>query len=467
MTFWQKLNKALLWLAIFVLPWQFRHTLLWAEHQGQFFEYASISIYLSDVLIILVLLTWLLTGSKSRPKTGPAIIFWPLTLLIVWLWASVWYSQATTGNWLVGVNNAAHFSLFYLFYIYLVSAVSALSDIVVPLVWGCGLQAMVAIGQYLANHSLGLKYLGESPLNPLELGIPVVIINGARHLRAHGTLPHANILGGYLAVVLPWVILAYATARAVWLRWAYWIILGLGVVALLFSFSRAAWLAFGVVLILGIIWRFYGWKQFHGWGLVLIGMILIVVLSQYSAIMSRFNTEASTIEKESVVSRLDQLNQFKSVYYQYPLTGVGVGQYPLYLEKRDISEVGWHYDANLPGWAYNLSHQVWDYQPVHNIFLLVLAEVGWIGEILFILLLLGVLWTGGHLLRAQRSLLNFTAFSSVVAVILLGLFDHYLWTLQQGRLILFLTISVVAILYQNRLNELLSHGRTSNESFPI
>lgn len=467
MTFWGKINRFLLWLALFILPWQLRHTLLFAEHQGQFFEYASISIYLSDILIILVLLTWWLAIGKPRITTGPAAIFWPLTLLIAWLWVSVDYSRFTTGNWLVGINNAAHFSLFYLFYLYLISEVRNLKTILIPLIWGCGLQAVVAIGQYAVNHSLGLKWLGESVLNPAELGIPVVMVDGVRHLRAHGALPHANVLGGYLAVVLVWGLLIYTTIQTGWRKFGYGGLLTLGLIALLFSFSRAAWLAFGIALIGWIIWRIGYQRKVSAGGWAIIAVVLVAAISQSPAVVSRFEANQIALERESLVSRVNQLSQFKSIYYKYPLIGVGIGQYTLYLEKQDISEMGWHYDSSLPGWVYNLSHQVWDYQPVHNIFLLVLAEVGWIGEILFILLLLGVLWTGGRLLRAQKSLSNFTALSSVLAIISLGLFDHYLWTLQQGRLILFLTVGMVVILYQNRGKELLSHGRSTNESFPV
>jgi len=180
-----------------------------------------------------------------------------------------------------------------------------------------------------------------------------------------------------------------------------------------------------------------------------------VVGSQYPALLSRLDTSDSVIEQESVISRIDQLEQFAPVYQYHPWAGVGLGQYTLYLEKQDVSEIGWHYDSALPGWVYNLSHHVWDYQPVHNIFLLVLAELGWVGESLFIAVLLGALWTIG---RTKKDRVSFTALVSFLAVLSLGLFDHYLWTLQQGRLMLFLSISMIAVIYQLNRERALNHG---------
>lgn len=451
MTGWVKLNKLLLWSTLFVLPLQLRHTFLFAEHQGQFFEYASLSLYLSDILIVLTLLTSFL-GGKHKFTIGPKIMFWPFAGLIIWMWVSVWLSKFSTGNWAVSLNATAHFSLLFLFYLYLINHIRYISEVVAPLIWGSGLQAVTAIGQYVTNHSLGLKYLGESVLDPSLAGVPVVMINGARHLRAHGTLPHANILGGYLAWILLWTGTYYGLIKQNWERWLLAIGLVLGGTALLFSFSRTAWLVFGLVGIVLLVGRFYKGRKI-GWldGIIIL-IMLSVIINQWPAIKSRFNIMGTSLEQESVVSRLDQINQFKSIYQKYPLTGVGLGQYTLYLEQQDTKGMGWNYSAKLSGWTYNLSRSVWDYQPIHNLFLLILAELGWVGLGLFILLLLGSLWIGLRQLKITKDLVSLTALGTGVGVIGLGLLDHYLWTLQPGRFVLFLSISIIAVLYQSRIN---------------
>lgn len=464
MTFWKKLNKYLLWLAIFVVPWQLRHTLLFADHQGEFFEYASISVYLSDILIGLVLLTWWLIPRKSALKFGPKMISWPLMLLILWAWISVGYTAASAGNWLVGVNNAAHLTLFSLLYWYLVNRIEDITELLWPLIGGSILQSIVAIGQYIANHSLGLKWLGESVLEPAATGVPVVILDGERQLRAHGTLPHANILGGYLAVSLPWIWMVYLTNKQPIIKWLAGGSLVIGAGALFLSFSRSAWLAGGVAAVILLIWLGCQMPKFkiHWATGVAILAIGLVIYSQWGAITSRFSPDQVSLEKESVMSRLDQWRQFKSVLADHPVFGVGVGQYTLYLAKQDVSKVGWRYDSDFPGWAYNLSHPVWDYQPVHNLWLMALAELGWPGLGLLIWLWLGVLWITIRVIKLGAGIWGWLALASWLAISVLGMFDHYLWTLQQGRLILFLSISMVAVIYQAKFNNLSDYGRTTN-----
>jgi len=63
----------------------------------------------------------------------------------------------------------------------------------------------------------------------------------------------------------------------------------------------------------------------------------------------------------------------------------------------------------------------------------------------------------GILLKKRQDLAGAIALGSAVTLITLGLFDHYLWTLQQGRLILFLIVGIIAILYQDKNKELVGH----------
>ena len=105
-------------------------------------------------------------------------------------------------------------------------------------------------------------------------------------------------------------------------------------------------------------------------------------------------------------------------------------------------------------------HILSSYDETHILFLsllwgLFLAELGWVGESLFIAVLLGALWTIG---RTKKDRVSFTALVSFLAVLSLGLFDHYLWTLQQGRLMLFLSISLIAVIYQLNRERVSNYG---------
>ena len=66
--------------------------------------------------------------------------------------------------------------------------------------------------------------------------------------------------------------------------------------------------------------------------------------------------------------------------------------------------------------------EVYDIQPIHNIFLLILSEIGIIGVLLFI-----------NLIEKRKH--NILSLGILTGFIILGLFDHYLWTSWTGLLL--------------------------------
>ena len=132
--------------------------------------------------------------------------------------------------------------------------------------------------------------------------------------------------------------------------------------------------------------------------------------------------------EESVVVRLALNESALSMWKQYSLLGVGLGNFLVVLP------------SVLP------SRIIYFLQPVHNIYLLLLSEIGVIGICLF--LLLGVYFVK-HELRImnygktkERHVLFSIIHYSLFAILLLGFVDHYPLSLQQGRLFFTLLISL-------------------------
>jgi O-antigen ligase len=98
----------------------------------------------------------------------------------------------------------------------------------------------------------------------------------------------------------------------------------------------------------------------------------------------------------------------------YPLSGVGLNNFIVYLPNY------W----SLTGFTYWL-------QPVHNLYLLILSETGWLGLLI---------WLWFLFLTAQRLFLKKEnkgfLLGALSIILLLGLFDHYWLTLQQNQLLL-------------------------------
>ena len=255
-----------MWLSVFLLPWQLRHTVMFASISGEYFEYGSWHIYATDLAIVALLLIWLIRP-RGRFTLGPKWLNLPLLTWLMWLTLSITWA---TDRPLAAVT-IAHWWLAYGWYLYLVNRVRDVGQIVIPLAWGIGLQVAWGIAQYLLNHSVGLNWLGESVLDPQVLGIPVVIADGIRQLRAHGMLPHANMLGGVLVTSIPVLIYWYGRTERPRRRWlALVILVSVGVVGL--SFARSAWLvlAVGLVVIALVAWRAGQRQQFNlAWGALL------------------------------------------------------------------------------------------------------------------------------------------------------------------------------------------------------
>jgi O-antigen ligase len=74
-------------------------------------------------------------------------------------------------------------------------------------------------------------------------------------------------------------------------------------------------------------------------------------------------------------------------------------------------------------------------QPVHNIFLLVLSETGVIGLVTFLFVFL-------KSFLAVIKKRNIYLLLSLLAITILGMFDHYFLTLQQGQLLFSLVLGI-------------------------
>jgi len=91
----------------------------------------------------------------------------------------------------------------------------------------------------------------------------------------------------------------------------------------------------------------------------------------------------------------------------------------------------------------------WEYQPVHNAFLLALVETGTQGFLLAILVLGFSLYSlykrRNDFLSHRKQLRRQVFFAIVLAFLVLSSFDHYLISLEQGRLLVLLFFSLASL----------------------
>ena len=143
-------------------------------------------------------------------------------------------------------------------------------------VWGASaallLQAGIGFVQFARQSTaflapLGLQWPGA--LTPEVRGVSVVqLADGARWLRAYGTLPHPNMLGGLALVLLAGPAAWFLTGRR-W-RWAAGLAVAAGMALLALTFSRSAWL--GCLAAAGVL--VFHLRNFLRWRLAALAAVM-------------------------------------------------------------------------------------------------------------------------------------------------------------------------------------------------
>lgn len=401
-----------------MLPWQLRHTFYFANLGGNYFEYTSIHLYATDLLIFILLGLWFI----RRPKVSlPNRLVWrPLLLWLTWITVSSWYGM----DWGNSLQQAIHYWLMFGWVIYLFNNIRDWCQVLWPLVLGAVFQAVWGIGQFLVNHDLGMQILGESPLSPDQGGVAVVGDEARRQIRAEGMLPHPNILGGLMAfTVIPLgALYNSATRKQKSFLFLFAVLVGIGLVL---SFSRMSWVVALVVLLTVVIVGFWRTKRWVWVPLIAVTFgILVTATWQWSNITERFSTE-SRLEQKSVEDRVESIGDWKQVLAGNEIFGVGTGNYTQALVKIEPNQLAWVY------------------KPIHNIYLLLIAENGVVGFGIWIWFVLAVIWLWVGVIR--RNPAEWWVGMPLVGILTIGLVDHWAVSFQQGRLLFFLALALIIL----------------------
>lgn len=271
--------------------------------------------------------------------------------------------------------------------------------------------AILAIVQFSLQTSFSTKWLGLAKHDPAELGQVVIeTAQGERWLRAYGSFDHPNILGGVMAVVLLFL-LVYKKEKWGLLENVY---TALFATALFFSFSRTAWLGLflGAAIYLGI--NYYKKEKVNKTFFVISAIIYFLFSIFYFNLLFARVTADGRIEQKSISERASYYSEAKALFLADPYFGVGLGNYVSALMEMK------------PG------QPAWSYQPVHNVFVLMLVELGLVG----VFLILSVLIFFG--IRSKEKLSRYwpVILPPLFLLLVIAMFDHWLWSLHVGWLLI-------------------------------
>lgn len=412
---------------IFTSPWQLQWLDVMRRVDAVFAGYTDFFLYPSDIFIALTVICGLAApfAARRRFSRGPWYFFVPL----VGLTALSFLSAIVSVDPALTLYHSMRFLLLFGVYLALVNTPVPPIWIVVPLSLGVLVQGSVAILQFARQGSLGLQMFGELSLNPLDSGTSILRYDDVRILRAYGLTDHPNLLGGFLAFALIYILGYYLVPTHGRVRYLAVLPLTLGILALFFTFSRAAELALllGIILLLVAALRDAAYRRRRIFDLALVAalafvLLLVPVFTNQRVVLQRLGQNNAFTENVGEVRSLFErdalIDSANRIFYGHELLGVGNGALAL----------GMYYlDKEFPKEYY--------YQPAHVVLLDAAAEMGILGGFFWLWLMVAPLIVS-WVRRAALAASPWTAATAavIVAMLVVGFFDYYTWFWQSGRI---------------------------------
>jgi hypothetical protein len=446
-----RVERALWWAFLAALGLQTR-LILW-QADATFVEWRSWTLYASG-LLWLALIVFALVRLERGWRLKIRMRSWDWALLVLVGAAAI--SIAGASNRMVGFIALDRLMFGILTYAYVRWYAIKRFDTELSLaafVLGALAQAVLGLAQFIAQHDIGLRMLGETLLRPDMRGVAVFYdLAGDKILRAYGTLPHPNVLAILLScavAIMGYLYLRHggATIRRTWLVWAA---VGAPILwGLYATFSRtviaAAAMAIAILFVaLGTDKVSGGWANIkdlrkRGRQLFIAAVIVSIIfaVAAWPQVLARAGIsageEAVKLRAYYNVQALHSGTGFLGVNW----FGTGIGNFTSWLMEAN---------PNLP---------TWQYQPAHNLYLLVYTETGLAGVValvLFVVLLLRAFARAPGI----QPMLRWGLFALAGMFLFVALFDHFFWTLQQGRLLWWVFWGIIA--YMATQGEVLNDG---------
>lgn len=409
----RRLHQAFFYALIVLLPVQLgRH--FWPDSSyvlGLKIDYLSPTVYLTDLLIGAIFVLWF-----WEEKTRLAFVnlkavakkFWWVGAIFIFLLAN----SVLAPSPLPAIFKFFKVLEFFLLAFYIAKNEFDLQIIRKLLSLVIAYSSLIVLGQFIKQASLGgpFWWLGERTFNAFSPGIAKAILAGRLVMRPYGTFPHPNALAGFVLVSL---ILIGASKKGFKIGKTFsWLPIFLGIGSLVVAFSRSAWLVCLLMGVLVLLLKMRGRKGKTLSRLTAGNFSFFLFLAFLGGVVFYFGPRFST--EEAFFLRMESARVALRMAGDYPLTGVGLNNF--------IPQLPFYWQA---------PETVRFLQPVHNLYLLMIAETGLVGLGVFLWLLT---------LTVKKILGHYQLIFALSAVLLLGFFDHYWLTLQQNQLLLVLLL---------------------------
>ncbi|MBI4557996.1 MAG: O-antigen ligase family protein [Candidatus Hydrogenedentes bacterium] len=332
-------------------------------------------------------------------------------------------------------------------YLYIVNHVlrrKQIEYVAATIVLAALIQVLYGITQYFGI-SLGLERLGESSQMTTEvLGLRTTSRVGAM-------LGHPNMFASYLVMVLPLAFAMLFARISPMYKGLCLSTLLLGVVTLILTLSRGGWIGFLCAVMALLVLSFFHptlRKQAVAVRLFVLASLPIIVLALSGPIVKKFTLS----DPASVFSRMELMRIAYRMIRQNLWTGVGLNSFTYVLPEYDFSGIVWgEMDP-----------------PVHNVYLLVGAEQGIFGLLLFLLMCFLIVYTGMKNLKCTDDLLltvNIGILAGISGVLVQWMAD---WTLRVNAVQreFFLLVAMLTVIHYWNVSQEVTAVEEKPETLP-
>jgi hypothetical protein len=375
----------------------------WSTVLGIRSDYLSPTLYLVDLvwmgLMVVKILKSKNLNSKKLFTFGNMVLVMMVgvnVLLATNRWVAI-YRWARIGQWLVTLKLITNYKLRITNYL----------KIIIP-IWVL-VESLLGLAQVINGGSMGgiFYWIGERRFSFSTLGIAQMNLFGEGLIRSYGSFSHPNSLAGFLLVCFWWHIYKNKS-KTVW----YWIVYWLAILGIFVSGSRWVWML--TLLMIFLNRKRKSLKETVGELLLGIGLMIVglgIISNNY-----RIKDFLSGWDSDGLNKRWSLMVASGKMIKSSPLFGVGAG----------------NFIVNLPNYQQNNRFFWW--QPVHNIGLLAMSEIGILGIGALGLLIFKI--TPVERLKKEGIVL-------IGLILLTGMMDHYWLTLPQNTWLVVVMISQI------------------------
>ena len=415
----QKVCNYLFYIFVFLIPWQTRYIYNSITLNGDVFEYGKLSFYLSELILILLIICSVIyikkvNAPKGKVSKSTSIIFVFLLIVVITFLGAI--NQQLYFYGLIKLMEAI-----VLYFLLTKINIDSLK-IRIAFIASMFIHSILGIYQFFSQSVWANKYLGIAEQISSQGGVSVLEGSFGRLLRAYGGFSHPNIFGGFLVIAILFLIGIFLTQKKKLIL--FYFTLSILFSALILIFSRSAFLALFLSLFVLLI---YSLSKRGYLKKVMPVLIILLLISSISFVLFNdfFKTRIQQQERLEIKSNIERValkNQALSLLNENWFLGYGINNY--------IFVVHENIDSTL---------NVWEYQPVHNVYLLILVELGILGFLAYAYLLIFSLYKAFSSNNLNKIILGLI----ILSILIINFWDHYFWTYWSGLVITFLIIGLI------------------------